>query len=116
MGGGSSFFLAPVVKAALMQILKWGVDDIAATLRNITGQIAKRAVDLGFQAAPEGLRAPHLLGLYLPAGLPRDLPALLAGEKVYASVRGNAIRVAPHLYNSPADLDRLFAALEKIVG
>ena len=116
MGGGSSFFLAPVVKAALMQILKWGVDDIAATLRNITGQIAKRAVDLGFQAAPEGLRAPHLLGLYLPAGLPRDLPALLAGEKVYASVRGNAIRVAPHLYNSPADLDRLFAALEKIIS
>ncbi len=116
MGGGSSFFLAPVVKAALMQILKWGVDDIAATLRNITGQIAKRAVDLGFQVAPEGLRASHLLGLYLPAGLPRDLPALLAGEKVYASVRGNAIRVAPHLYNSPADLDRLFAALEKIVA
>ena len=116
VGAGSSFFLAPVVKAALTQILKWGVDDIAATLRSITGRIAERAVDLGFQVAPDDVRAPHMLGLSLPAGLPENLPALLAGEKVYASVRGNAIRIAPHLYNSPADLDRLFTALEKIAG
>jgi selenocysteine lyase/cysteine desulfurase len=116
MGGGSNFFLAPIVKAALTQILKWGVKDIAATLRNITGQIAERAVDLGFQVAPDEVRVPHLLGLYLPRGLPRNLTALLAGEKVYASVRGDAIRIAPHIYNSPADLDRLFAALGKIVS
>ncbi len=112
VGGGSSFFLAPVVKAALTQILAWGVTDIAATLRTLTGQIATRAADLGFQVAPQKMRAPHMLGLYLPAGLPGDLPARFAAQNVYASVRGDAIRVAPHLYNTPADIDRLFAVLE----
>ena len=105
----------PVPKAALTQILEWGVADIAATLQTVTGQIAARAVDLGFQVAPPEMRAPHLLGLYQPAGLPRDLPSQFAANKVYASVRGDAIRVAPHLYNTPADLDRLFAVLEKTI-
>jgi len=112
MGGGSSFFLAPVVKAALTQILAWGVADIAATLQTLTGQIAARAADLGFQVAPQKMRAPHMLGLYMPAGLPGDLPARFAAQNVFASVRGDAIRVAPHLYNTPEDVDRLFAVLE----
>ncbi len=115
MGGSSNFFLTPVVKAALTQILEWGVDDIAATLRATTGQIAARAVDIGFKVAPDEVRVPHMLGLYLPAGLPRDLPSRFAANRVYASVRGDAIRVAPHLYSSPADLDRLFAVLEKAI-
>lgn len=112
MGGGSSFFLAPVVKAALTQILAWGVPEIAATLQAMTDQIAARATDLGFQAAPQNLRTPHMLGLYMPTGLPDDLPARFAAQNVYASVRGDAIRVAPHLYNNAADIDRLFAVLE----
>jgi len=58
------------------------------------------------------MRAPHLLGLYMPAGLPGDLPARFAAQNVFASVRGDAIRVAPHLYNTPEDVDRLFAVLE----
>jgi len=116
MGGGSSFFLAPVVKAALTQILAWGVTGIAATLQVMTGQIADRAQNLGFQVAPQKLRAPHMLGLYMPAGLPDDLSARFAARKVYASVRGDAIRVAPHLYNTPADIDRLFAVLEEAMA
>jgi len=113
MGGGSSFFLAPVVKAALTQILDWGVPDIAATLQGLTDQIAARATDLGFQVAPQNLRAPHMLGLYMPTGLPDDLPTRFATQNVFASVRGDAIRVAPHLYNNAADIDRLFAVLEE---
>jgi selenocysteine lyase/cysteine desulfurase len=111
MGGGSSFFLAPVVNAALTQIIEWRVPAIAATLQAMTGRIAAQAAEMGFQVAPDARRAPHLLGLYLPTGLPADLPARLAARNVYASVRGDAIRVAPHLYNTPEDIDRLFAVL-----
>ncbi len=113
VGEGSHFFLAPIARAALEQILDWGVDNISATLRGVTDRIAERARELGFETAPKRTRAPHMLGLYLPDGLPGDLPALLAGENVFVSVRGNAIRVAPHLYNTREDLDRLFMALEK---
>jgi selenocysteine lyase/cysteine desulfurase len=116
MGAYSSFLLAPLARAALEQILEWGVENIAASVGSITGRIADRAAGLGFRVAPESARAPHLLGLYLPGGLPAELPVILARDKVYVSVRGNAIRVAPHLYNTEADLARLLGALEKIAG
>ncbi len=116
MGACSSFLLAPMARAALEQILKWGVEEIGATLRITTRWIAGQAERMGFRVAPESARAPHLLGLYHPGVLPPDLPATLARDKVYVSVRGNAIRVAPHLYNSDADRARLAEVLEKAVG
>jgi len=36
----------------------------------------------------------------------------LAREKVFVSVRGNSIRIAPHLYNTEEDLRRLFDVLQ----
>jgi selenocysteine lyase/cysteine desulfurase len=35
----------------------------------------------------------------------------LAESHVYVSVRGDSIRVSPHLYNTPADIERLFTTL-----
>ena len=32
------------------------------------------------------------------------------------SVRGSSMRVTPHLYNTDADVDRLFAALEPVLA
>ncbi|MCP4690661.1 MAG: aminotransferase class V-fold PLP-dependent enzyme [Desulfobacterales bacterium] len=116
VGEGSNFFLAPIARAALERILEWGVDNISGALRGVTDRIAERAQELGFETAPQRTRAPHMLGLYLPDGLPANLSAILAQEKVFVSIRGNAIRVAPHLYNTPEDLDRLFMALEKAVS
>ena len=116
VGACSSFLLAPMARAALEQILKWRVEEIAATLHATTAWIAAQAVRIGFRVAPETARAPHLLGLYHPEKLPVDVPAILARDNVYVSVRGNAIRVAPHLYNSTEDLARLAAVLEKIAG
>jgi selenocysteine lyase/cysteine desulfurase len=39
---------------------------------------------------------------------------MLAREKVFVSVRGSSIRVAPHVYNSAEDLERLIACLRRI--
>jgi selenocysteine lyase/cysteine desulfurase len=113
VGEASNFILAPVAEAALTQILEWGVAEIAASLRTRTDQIAARARAVGFATAAARNRAPHLLGLQVPGDLPRDLPARLAAERVFVSVRGRAIRVAPHLYNTEEDVARLFAALAK---
>jgi selenocysteine lyase/cysteine desulfurase len=54
----------------------------------------------------------HLL--CLRAGSPKETAAAherLRAAKVLTSLRGGRIRVAPHLYNVPADVDRLLAAL-----
>jgi selenocysteine lyase/cysteine desulfurase len=110
MGERSNFALLPVAKAALEQLLEWGVEEIAATLRMTTDEIASRATALGLKTAPSSLRASHLIGLRALT-LPAALPARLAESRVYVSVRGDSIRVSPHLYNTPADIDRLFATL-----
>lgn len=115
MGEASSFILSPVATAALDQVLAWGVENIAATLRVRTDDIALRAEQLGLSVAPPNARAPHLIGVSKPGGFGSDLPANLAKENVYVSVRGDAIRISPHLYNTDEDIDRLFGILEKMV-
>lgn len=115
MGERANFHLMPMANAALTQILDWTVDGIAETLSAKTAAIAKRANVLGLQTGPSDLRAGHFLGVRFPAGLPADLPARLADQKIYVSVRGDAMRITPHLYNTDHDVDRLFEALEKEV-
>jgi selenocysteine lyase/cysteine desulfurase len=110
MGERSNFALLPMAHTALEQILEWDVEEIAATLRRMTNEIATRAIDLGLKTAPAAFRASHLIGLRAKT-LPADLPARLAESQVYVSVRGDSIRVSPHLYNTSADIDRLFATL-----
>jgi len=115
-GEASNFILAPIAGAALQQILSWGVDQIAATLRARTDAIAARATSIGLEVAPAANRAPHMLGLRHPQGFPDDLPASLAQANVFASARGDSIRIAPHVYNNDKDVDRLFAVLEKALA
>ncbi|UCG14270.1 MAG: aminotransferase class V-fold PLP-dependent enzyme [Deltaproteobacteria bacterium] len=115
VGEASNFILAPIAQAALRQLLAWGVDTIAATLKSKTDHIASKARELGFQVSPDNTRAPHMLGLSIPEGLSENFPNILAQEKVFVSVRGNSIRVAPHVYNTEADVTRLLSALKKAI-
>ena len=111
VGERSNFALLPASIVALEQLLEWGIPAIAETLAARTAAIAERAADLGLTSAPQGLRAGHFLGLRFPEGVPPDLLERLAAEQVYVSVRGDSMRVTPHLYNDDADVDRLFAVL-----
>ncbi len=61
--------------------------------------------------APTHLRAGHLLGLRFPEGVPDDLIDRFAQNKIYVSVRGNSIRISPHLYNTKEDIDKLFSTV-----
>jgi selenocysteine lyase/cysteine desulfurase len=115
VGEVSNFILSPIAAAALEQILDWGVDRIAATLRSKTDSIADRASEMGLLVAERQFRAPHMIGVTKPGGFLGTLPELLAQEKVYVSIRGESVRVAPHLYNNDDEIDRLFAALQKVV-
>jgi selenocysteine lyase/cysteine desulfurase len=114
VGEASNFILAPVAAAALEQVQEWGVGNIAAALKAKTDLIAVRVKDLGFDTPPATARSPHMIGISRPGGFAPDLPERLAREKVFVSLRGETIRIAPHLYNTEADLERLFQALASI--
>ncbi|MGH6914710.1 MAG: aminotransferase class V-fold PLP-dependent enzyme, partial [Geminicoccales bacterium] len=113
VGERSNFALLPVGIAGLEQLLRWGQAAIATTLAARTAQIAQRAMALGLSAIPAHLRAGHFLGLRFAGGVPAGLPERLASEQVHVSLRGDSVRVTPHLYNNDADLDRLFGVLER---
>lgn len=117
VGEGSMFQLAPVAAAGLTQILEWGQENISATLATVTDTIAARAEKLGLHVPHKSARSPHMLGLGLPHG--EDIQALLAAlakRKVYVSIRGTSVRVAPHLYTRESDIDTFFQALEEFLG
>ncbi|MEX0706661.1 MAG: aminotransferase class V-fold PLP-dependent enzyme [Woeseia sp.] len=115
MGERSNFALLPMALAAMRQILDWEVSNIAETIGGLSRRIETRASRLGIAATPSERRVPHLLGLRVGSGDSADIAGRLAAANVYVSVRGDRLRVAPHLYNSSNDIDRFFAVLEEIV-
>lgn len=100
---------------ALEQILEWGTNNIQNYLSNLIGLIALKSGQRGLKCTPPEARAPHLLGIELPEENIAKIATGLANEKVYASVRGNKLRVAPYLYNSEGDVVRLFDVMDRFL-
>jgi selenocysteine lyase/cysteine desulfurase len=115
VGQRSSFLLVPMATAALTQLLEWGIPDIAAAIATITAAVEKEAEARELRPIPRAERAPHLIGVRAPSGLPDGLSTRLAEQGVFVSVRGDSIRVAPHLYSDESDVDRLFTTLDRVL-
>jgi selenocysteine lyase/cysteine desulfurase len=115
VGERSNFQLVPMAAAALRQLLAWNVADIEDTLRGLTRQVAEGARALGLEVTPEPYRARHLIGLRRRGGYPPAVAAGLASQDIHVSVRGDNLRVSPHLYNSREDVDRLLSALAPLL-
>ena len=108
MGERSNFVLLPMLEAALDQVLEWGPETVAAHTRELTGDTVERLRELGCRVEHDRWRAGHLFGVRLPAEV--DIPQLgrdLRARQVSVSLRGGAVRIAPHLYNDAGDLDAL---------
>lgn len=111
MGQRSAFELTPAAVAALEQLVEWGVPRIAATLQATTTAIEQALRPLGLEVTSRP-RGPHLLGVALPPEARRRAAQALAAEGVHLSLRGAAMRIAPHLHSTAQDIARLRAGLE----
>ena len=114
MGERSNFGLLPAATSAMRQLLQWGVAEISETAGALNRQLAAEAAGIGFSSPPEELRAPHYLCLRKKDGIPAGLSEILARQKVFVSVRGSSIRVTPHVYNTPKDMQRLISCLQRM--
>jgi selenocysteine lyase/cysteine desulfurase len=114
MGARSNFALLPAALRAMKQLLEWEVAQVSGTIGVLNRQLAEAAANLGFSAPGEPLRAPHYLALRRKGAISKELPEMLAREKVFVSVRGSSIRVTPHVYNTVGDCDRLIACLRRV--
>jgi selenocysteine lyase/cysteine desulfurase len=116
VGQRSNFTLVPMAIAALRQLLEWGVDNIAASLAPTTTRIEREATARGLAALSADRRGPHMLGISLPAGRHAAIAQQLADTNVFVGMRGSSLRVSPHLHATKADIDTLFAALDRVMA
>ena len=108
MGERSNFISLPMASKAMRQILEWSVTGIAETTRSLTALAAKLALQHGLDVPKPEFRSPHIIGIRFPDGVPPSLKPELARQNIHVSVRGNAVRISPHVYNSEVDVHRLF--------
>ncbi len=112
VGERSNFTLVPMMVRALELVLEWTPERIAAHAGALNRFLAHALVERGYRVEEEVWRARHILGVGMPAGVdPGAVRDGLEGAKVFASLRGGALRISPHLYNGQADAEALLAAL-----
>lgn len=108
MGESSQFILAPMLNRALEQIMEWGIENIHAYCDSITKDALNEMVELGCVLEDKAFRSPHLFGVRLSDSIDNEvLQQTLQDRKIHVSLRGSAIRVAPHVYNDANDMDKL---------
>jgi selenocysteine lyase/cysteine desulfurase len=116
VGQRTNFELVPMAIAALEQLRSWQVTRVAAALSQVTRTIAEQAAALGLDPLPAEQRGPHLLGVRLPDAIRSDVVSSLAAVDCFAAVRGETLRIAPHLHVTTADVERLMHALAAVVA
>ncbi|MBO1076238.1 aminotransferase class V-fold PLP-dependent enzyme [Roseomonas marmotae] len=103
----------PMAATGMELVASWGTGAVADRLRALTDQLAGAAEAFGLAALPRPLRAPHILGLRIPGGMPAGLIDALAAEGVHASDRLGVLRVSPHVWADAEDLELFQAALSR---
>lgn len=107
VGEFTQFVLGPMALAGLAQLLDWGVARIQARLRQLTSLTVAGVEEYGWTSVAGERRAGHVVGLRRRGGLPAGLAEVLAKANVHVSVRGDALRVSPYVYNDGGDVGRL---------
>ncbi len=116
-GSRASPVLPRMLAEAVRMLLDWDPAAIQRHCARISRGLQEDARALGLSLAPAGERAANIFGLRLPAGVDAEhLRSTLAQARVHVSIRGDAIRISPHVYNDEADLAALSAALAAGLG
>lgn len=112
VGERSNFILVPMLLEALRMLNAWTVAEIQNYCRAIAASIIPAAQSLGFSVEDENVRGAHLFGLRLPTGMEAaGLKLELERRGISVSVRGDAIRISPNVYNTAANAEALVEGL-----
>lgn len=109
MGERDHFISLEMASVGMELVAGWGSAAIVERLRNLTGALADGLRNTGVQVPEERVRAPHVLSLGFPSGMPDGLVARLAAEQVYVAPRLGRLRISPHVYNDFEDVERFLA-------
>ncbi len=94
--------------------MEWSVEEVAAYCGSLTDEIVKAAERLGYAVVNPRERSPHIVGIRLRSDAQGSaLSDALTVRNVQVSVRGDAVRVSPHVYNDRGDIEALVEAMEE---
>lgn len=107
-GEFSNFILIPMLNTALKQIIDWQVNLIQDYCSNLIKPLVQLLKQKNFWIEEENYRTNHLFGFLLPQTISSThLLEKLEERKIFVSIRGDAIRVSTHLYNTERDIEAL---------
>ena len=114
MGERDHFVSLEMAAIGMEMMARWGSAAVVARLRMLTDRLAAGLAGCGVQIAAARVRAPHVLSLSFPHGMPERLTERLAAENIHVAARLGRIRLSPHVYNDEEDADRFVAAFRSI--
>jgi selenocysteine lyase/cysteine desulfurase len=115
MGERDHFVSLEMAAIGMELMARWGSAAVVGRLRMLTDRLAAGLADCGVTIAPARVRAPHILSLSFPQGMPEQLFERLAAENIYVASRLGRLRISPHVYNDEADIDRFLAVFRSIM-
>ncbi|PPK84127.1 selenocysteine lyase/cysteine desulfurase [Neolewinella xylanilytica] len=112
VGEHSNFISIPMQQAGMDLLLSWQAEAVQTYIQQLWQSIDAELDRSGLRL-PDGC-AYHLVGLRLPDHIQMEaLKSALATRKISVSYRGELVRVAPHVYNSEADMEQFAAAIRR---
>jgi selenocysteine lyase/cysteine desulfurase len=109
MGERDHFISLEMASIGMEMMAQWGCDAVHQRLGMLTSRLADGLRSDGVAIPDACVRAPHILSLSFPAGMPERLIAQLAAEQIYVAPRIGRMRISPHVYNDEDDIDRFVA-------
>jgi selenocysteine lyase/cysteine desulfurase len=116
MGERDHFISLEMAAIGMEMMAGWGNEAIVGRLSMLTEKLAEGLGNLDVRLPETSVRAPHILSVAFPKGMPADLPNRLAAENVHAAPRLGRLRLSPHVYNDEEDVARFVDVFRGIAG
>ena len=115
MGEQANFIAVPMMTKAIQQLLEWTPKGIQDYCHSITHSALNTLNDIGCTVEASQCRGKHLFGIKLPESLSTEkLKLALDKQRIFVSIRGEYVRVSPHLYNTTNDIETLVSAIASV--
>jgi selenocysteine lyase/cysteine desulfurase len=116
MGERDHFISLEMASIGMELLAQWGCAAVEARLRMLTARLSDALRNGGVEVLDAAVRAPHILSLRFPRGMPERLIERLAAENVHVAPRVGRMRISPHVYNDEEDVDRFVATFRRLTG
>lgn len=116
MGERDHFISMEMAAIGMEMVAQWGAEAITERLRMLTNRLAEGLGNSGALVPDARVRAPHILSLGFPKGMPNRLLERLEAQGAYAAPRLGRLRISPHVYNDEQDVDRFIEVFRNVMS